>query len=55
MKTTGPRRDPDFLGNRVTIDDDLAAVGKLDFQDATRCQFEVEIGLASLKRCIDPG
>jgi hypothetical protein len=30
MEAAGPRRDPDFAGHAVAIDDDLAAVGEFD-------------------------
>ena len=55
MEAASPRRHPDFLGDRMPIDNDLAVIGKLDFQHATSAQFEIQIGLARLQRSLDPG
>ena len=55
MKPAGACRNPDFLRHRVLVDDDLAAVGKLDFQHATCRQFEIEIGASMLKGMLDAG
>lgn len=45
--------DPDFPGHPMAIDDDLASIGKFNLQDATRCQFEIEISIAALQTSLD--
>ena len=42
MKATGTRRHPDFLGDAMAIDDDLATVVELDFQNAIGGRFNVQ-------------
>ena len=54
MEAASPRRHPDLFGDRMAINDDLAVIGKLDFQHATSTQFEIQIGLARLQRRLDP-
>ena len=44
METARACRDPDFARHAVTVDDDLAAVRKLDLEDAVGRRLEIEIG-----------
>jgi phage baseplate assembly protein W len=46
--------NPDLLRGVVAIDDDLAAVGELDFEDAVADHLEVEIGAATFQPGFDP-
>jgi hypothetical protein len=39
----------------MAIDDDLAVIGKLDFQHAACAKFEIQIGIARFQRRLDPG
>ena len=44
MKTARPRGDPDFTGDAVAVDNDLARVVQLDFKYAVGGCLKVEIG-----------
>lgn len=55
MEAAGTSRNPYFAGHGVAIDDDLAAVGKLDFQHTASRQFEVDIAIERLECRLDPG
>jgi hypothetical protein len=46
--------NPDLLRGVVAIDDDPAAVGELDFEDAVADHLEVEIGAATFQPGFDP-
>ena len=45
VKAAGTGRYPDLAGDIVPVDNQLAAVVKLDFKDAVSRQFEVEVGV----------
>ena len=45
METAGPGGDPDFARHPVTVDDDLAAIVELDFDDAVGRRFEIQVGV----------
>ena len=51
VKTARPGRDPYFAGNGVFIDDDLAAIGKFDFEHPASGQFEIQIGPLASSAC----
>ena len=46
---------PDLAGNTMAIDDDLAAIGKLDLEHPTRRQLKIDVGVARFQRRLDPG
>jgi len=43
MKAARTRSDPDFARNTMAVDDDLAAVIKLDLKNAVSRGFKIEI------------
>ena len=45
MKAARTRSHPDFAGNAVTVDDDLAAVVELDLDNAVRRRLEIQVGI----------
>ena len=51
MKTAAASCHPDFPGHCVAIDNDLAAIVKLDFQNPPGRQLKIEI--LGLKCCLD--
>jgi hypothetical protein len=51
MKAARTRCHPDFPGNAVTVDDDLAAVVELDLDNAIRRRLKIQIGI--LKDLLD--
>jgi hypothetical protein len=55
MEAAGTSRHPDFPGNSVSIDNNLAAIAKLDFQDASGSQLKIDIRRAGFECGIDPG
>lgn len=44
MKAARPRGDPDFTGDAMAVNNDLARVVQLDFEDAVGGCLKVEIG-----------
>ncbi len=55
MKSAGTRGHPYFARRAVPIDDDPAALGKLDLQHTASCQLKVDIGATILQRRLDAG
>jgi hypothetical protein len=56
MEAAASGGNPDLLRGVVSIDDDLAAVGELDFEDAVADHLKVEIGAATFQPGFDlPG
>lgn len=50
MEAAGAGSDPDFPCGAVTIDDDFAAIGKLQFQHTSGLGLVVEIDVTTVKR-----
>jgi hypothetical protein len=52
MKAAASGRDPDLAIRHVTVDDDLAAIGALDLENAV-LQRPIQVGFARLERNVE--
>ena len=54
MKSSGTRSHPHFLGRAVPINDNLAAIGKLDLEHTGTGHYKIQIGPTGIQSGFNP-